>query len=80
MFPGAGKHEAHVAYVVREIEKITGDRHSRRMFEIIAASLPDQVIFQILAEIKQGEGLRNRGAVFVAAAKKWARRRKKRVS
>ena len=70
-FPSLRKPPSKVEYLVGEIEKITKDTHSRRMFKIIADALPDAIIFQILSEIKQGEGIRNRGAVFVAAAKKW---------
>jgi hypothetical protein len=74
-FPSLGKERGKIGYLVGEIEKATGDTHSRRMFEIIANGLPDTVIFQLLSEIRQGEGIRNRGAVFVAAAKRWAKRR-----
>jgi len=82
LFPSEGKPSAWVGYLVEEIEKATGDTHSRRMFGMIAASLPDGVIFETLSQIKQGEGIRNPGAVFVAAAKKWAakRKRKQRVA
>jgi hypothetical protein len=80
IFPPEGKPKAWVEYIVGEIEQVTGDTHSRRMFEIIAGSLPDDVIFQILSEIRQGEGIRNRGAVFVAAAKRRTRREKKKTA
>ena len=64
------KPEGQVDYLIDEIEKVTGDTHSRRMFQLIAARLPDEIIFQLLSEIKQGqEGIRNRGAVFVAATR-----------
>ena len=66
-----GKPAGQLDYLVTEIEKLTEDNHSRAMFRTLAATLPDAVIFQILAEIKQGQGIRNRGAVFVAAARKW---------
>ena len=59
-----------VDYLVAEIEQVTQDTHSRQMFRILAEVLPDEVIFQLLAEIKQGEGIRNPGAIFVSAAKK----------
>ena len=82
LFPSKGKPRAWVDYLVTEIEKVTGDTHSHRMFSIVAASLPDGVIFETLSQIKQGEGIRNAGAVFVAAAKKWAamRKRKQRLA
>ena len=82
LFPSEGKPGAWVDYLVDQIEKVTDDTHSRRMFRMIAASLPDGVIFEALSQIKHGEGIRNAGAVFVAAAKKWAamRKRKKRLS
>ena len=70
------KPEGQVEYLVGEIEKVTADTHSRKTFRAIAADLPDQIIFQILAEIKQGQGIRNRGAVFVAAARKRLHRHK----
>ena len=76
IFPALAKPPGKVEYLVEEIERITNDTHSKRMFEIIADALPDAVIFQILSEIKQGEGIRNRGAVFVAAAKEWAGKRR----
>jgi len=76
VFPSLGKPRGKVDYLVWEIEKITRDTHSKRMFAIIADALPDGIIFQILSEIKEGEGIRNRGAVFVAAAKKWIGERK----
>ena len=81
LFPSEGKPRAWVDYLVTEIEKVTGDTHSHRMFSIVAASLPDGVIFETLSQIKQGEGIRNAGAVFVAAAKKAAamRKRKRRL-
>lgn len=75
IFPSLGKPRGKVEYLVGEIEKITNDTHSKRMFEIIADALPDVAVFQILSGIKQGEGIRNRGAVFVAAAKKWIGKR-----
>ena len=65
-----GKPGGQVDYLVTEIEKATEDHHSRAMFRMIAVSLPDEAVFQILAEIKQGEGIRNKGAIFVSAAKK----------
>jgi len=71
-----GKPEGQLDYLVGEIETATGDTHSRRMFRTIARTLPDQVIFQTLAEIKQGQGIRNPGAVFVSASKKrWETRK-----
>lgn len=65
-----------IEYLVSEIEEVTGDNHSRPMFRALAATLPDPVVFQILSEIKQGEDIRNRGAIFVSAAKQWLERRK----
>ena len=59
-----------IDYLVAEIEKVTGDTHSHAMFRTLAAALPDELIFQLLSEIKQGQEIRNKGAVFVAAAKK----------
>jgi hypothetical protein len=59
-----------IDYLVAEIEKVTGDTHSHVMFRTLAAALPDELIFQLLSEIKQGQDIRNKGAVFVAAAKK----------
>ncbi len=65
-----------VDYLVAEIEKVTQDTHSHQMFRILAELLPDEVIFQLLSEIKQGEGIRNPGAIFVSAAKKRLQLRK----
>jgi hypothetical protein len=75
----AEKSNGRIDYLVAEIEKATGDDHSQAMFRQIAAALPDARIFQLLSEIKQGEGLRNKGAVFVAAAKKRLERREDRL-
>ena len=82
LFPSKDKPREWVHYLVAQIEEVTGDTHSRTMFGIIAASLPDGVIFETLSQIKQGEGIRNAGAVFVSAAKKWAamRKRKQRLA
>ena len=70
IFKSNGKPPGQLDYLVAEIEKVTDDTHSSRMFRTLARTLPDEAIFQILSEIKQGEGIRNKGAVFVAAAKK----------
>jgi hypothetical protein len=59
-----------IDYLVAEIEKVTGDTHSHTMFRFLAAALPDELVFQLLSEIKQGQDIRNKGAVFVTAAKK----------
>jgi hypothetical protein len=64
-----------VDYLVDEIERHTGDTHSRGNFAGIASVLADHKIFQLLAEMRQDPGIRNRGAWFTAIAKQKARSR-----
>ena len=70
------KPSGQIDYLVSEIEQVTQDTHSRPMFHILAEVLPDEVIFQLLAEIRQGDGIRNPGAIFVSAAKRRLQPRK----
>ena len=65
------KHPAHVAYLVEEIVATCKDEGSRPYYTRVARRLPDGVIFQFLAEIRQDPTIRNRGAVFVAKVKRY---------
>ena len=72
-----GKNEAHLRYLVGEILKVCGDAKSERFYSKVAVTLPDEVIFQFLSEIRQDETIRNRGAVFTTKAKRYLRVRGK---
>jgi len=43
---------ARVQYLVQEIERVTGDRHSRGAFTKVAKNLPERMIWQWLSEVK----------------------------
>jgi hypothetical protein len=58
-----------VDYLVDEIERHTGDTHSRGGFAQLARLLPDQRVFELLAEMRQDPGIRNKGAWFNARAR-----------
>ena len=60
------KDPEHVRYLVDEILRVCGDEHSRACYTRLAGQLPDHLIFQALAEIRQDSAIRNRGAVLVA--------------
>lgn len=63
------KDPAHVDYLVDEITKATGDTHSRGGFAKLAQITPDHKIFTALSEMKQAQGIRNRGAWFMSRVK-----------
>ncbi|MEM1562821.1 MAG: hypothetical protein QXV75_07555, partial [Candidatus Bathyarchaeia archaeon] len=44
--------QARIENMVYEIERITGDKHSRATFYRIARSLPEDVIWRLLSELK----------------------------
>lgn len=58
-----------VDYLIEQIEAVTGDSHSRGGFAKVAIRLPDDLILQILSELKQSQGIRNKGAVFMSIAR-----------
>lgn len=60
-----------VDYLIEEIEAVTGDSHSRGGFAKVAIRLPDDLILQILSELKHSQGIRNKGAVFMSIARKY---------
>ncbi|MCC6611831.1 MAG: replication protein [Anaerolineae bacterium] len=62
------KPKAHVDFLVSEIEKQTGDTHSRGSFARIADALPEHRLFELLSEMKQDGKVRNKGAWFTAMA------------
>lgn len=63
------KPKAHVDYLVSEIEKQTGDTHSKGNFARIADALPEHRLFELLSEMKQDGKVRNKGAWFTAIAR-----------
>lgn len=65
------KHPAQVAYLVDEIVATCRDARSRRYYAKVARALPDHILFEFLAEIRQDVTIRNRGAVFVAKVKRY---------
>jgi len=56
------KDPARIQYLIEQILEVCRDMQSARFYARVARALPDDVIFQWLAEIKQDEGIRNRGA------------------
>lgn len=69
-----GKHPAQVAYLVEEILATCRDDHSRAFYTRVARALPDTVVFQFLAEIRQDLTIENRGAVFATKVKEYLRK------
>ena len=65
------KHPAQIAYLVGEILATCKDAQSRRFYSKVARALPDELIFQFLAEIRQDSSIKKRGAVFVAKVKRY---------
>lgn len=67
----ATKEAEHIEYLVEEILHICRDKQSRGFYTKVARSLPDEVIFRFLAEIRQDSSINNRGAVFTAKVKQY---------
>ena len=61
-------------YLLEEILEVCGDAESARFYIKVARVLPDEMIFQYLAEIGQDESIRSRGAVFTSKVKGYLRR------
>jgi hypothetical protein len=68
------KEPARIQYLVEQILDVCRDKRSARFYARVAIALPDDIIYQMLAEIKQDEGIKNRGAVFTCKAKTYAKR------
>ncbi len=66
---GTVKPREQVDYLIEAMEQQTDDHHSRGNFAQLAASLPDALVFQLLAEMRQAPRVRNRGAWLTARAK-----------
>ena len=66
------KHREHVDYLIDEIEKVTGDTHSRGAFAKVAMSVPDGRIQELLSLLKDRGNIRNPGAWFLSVARKYA--------
>ena len=69
------KDPAHVAYLVGEILATCRDAQSKGFYAKVAQVLPDEMLFQFLAEVRQDPSIRNRGAVFTAKVKRHLQRR-----
>jgi len=52
-----------VDYLISEIERRTGDTHSKGNFAKLVYSLPDHVVFQALSEVEQAQDVENQGAL-----------------
>jgi len=70
----SSKEPARIQYLIEQILEVCRDLQSTRFYARVARSLPDGVIFQFLAEIKQDDGIKNRGAVFTSKVKQYASR------
>jgi hypothetical protein len=57
--------------VAQYILNVLGDERSERFYKLVAAKIPEQVIREILSEIKV-DGARNPAKVFVYRIKKYA--------
>ena len=68
------KEPARIQYLVEKILEVCRDMQSARFYARVARALPDDAIFQFLSELKQDEGIRNRGAVFTCKAKEYAKK------
>jgi len=68
------KPSGQVAYLVQEILAVCQDAQSERFYTKVARLLPDTVVFQFLAEIRQDPSIANKGAVFVAKVREYLER------
>lgn len=72
-FGGNGRKDpAHLEWLVEEIVKVCADLQSAGFYRRVAAFFPDEVIFRLLAEIKDDGTIRNRGAVFTTKLQSYA--------
>lgn len=68
------KDPARIQYLIEQILEVCRDMQSTRFYARVARALPDDVIFRYLSEIRQDEGIRNKGAVFTSKVKEYAKR------
>ncbi len=68
-------HRDHVDYLVDEIEKVTGDTHSRGGFAQIALTVAEGTIMELLHKLKDRGNIQNKGAWFIASASRYAKRK-----
>ena len=64
---------AQIRYLADEIVATCKDAHSRRFYTRAARVLPEHILFEFLAQIRQDPTIRNRGAVFVTKVKRYLR-------
>lgn len=62
---------ARVDYLIAEIESATGDDHSRGAFAQIALTVSEDRIMQIISLLKDRNNIENKGAWFLAVARKY---------
>jgi hypothetical protein len=67
-------HREHVDYLVEEIEKVTGDTHSRGGFAQLALSVPEGTILELLHQLRDRRNIQNKGAWLFATARRYAKR------
>lgn len=76
---GLGKDDDHIGLLVEDILEICQDEKSAGFYKKVARLLPDQDIYQAIAEVKEvrdlGEIKKNKGAIFTSIIKKYARER-----
>jgi hypothetical protein len=63
-----------VDYLIDHIEKITGDTHSRGAFAEIVLAVDEGQIMEILSILKDRDNIYNKGAWFLAVARKYQNR------
>ena len=67
-------HREHVDYLVDEIEKATGDKHSRGGFAQIALTVPEGTVIELLHTLRDRGNIKNKGAWFISSASRYAKR------
>lgn len=69
------KHREHVDYLVDEIEKVTGDTHSRGGFAQRALTVPEGILMDLLHQLKDRSNIKNKGAWFMSASRHYIKKR-----
>lgn len=68
-------HREHVDYLIDEIEKVTGDKHSRGGFAQIALRVPEGIVMDLLHQLKDRANIKNKGAWFIKASSHYIKNR-----
>ena len=68
-------HPEHVDYLIKEIESVTGDKHSRGAFAQIALTVAEGRIMQVLSTLKDRRNVQNKGAWFWSVCQPYRERR-----